>query len=135
MAVKYTKTHVSKIAALLDQEWDSAEQAAEAVLDAALEILEKRAAFVVVGQLRYSRQEGGWIDPEDAKAAKICLGFYSTQGDADKAAYALTYSAATHEEFRAWSLPVEHCTPAEAYQKRKQMHHERELAKRKGEAA
>lgn len=137
MAIKYGKTEIRKIAKLLDSgDFDSAEDAAEALLAAALEILEARGKFTVVGQLRYSPKGGGYIDPEDARASKVCLGLYSTEGDADKAAYALVYNTATHEEFRTWVLPVEHKTPAQVYADRKEVHRQRELeAKRKGEAA
>lgn len=137
MAIKPTKTQVKRIAKLLDEgDFDDAEHAAEALLTEALAILEERGAYTVVGQLHYSRQEGGWIDPEDAKAAKVCLGLFSTEGDAEKAAYALTYSATTQEEWRAWVLPVEHGTANDLAKKRRDMHHQKEIeAKRKGEAA
>lgn len=131
MAIKHTQTHVKKIAALLDQEWDSAEEAADALLTEALSILEERGKFTVVGQLYYSPKDGHWLDKDDARAAKVCLGLYSTQGDADKAAYSLTYTAGTGEQWLTWVLPVEHATPAAITKKRSDMHKQRELDEKK----
>lgn len=122
MTIKWGKRERDKIAAVIDQEWESVEDAAEAVLTEALSVLESRAKFTVVGQLYYSRQEGGWIGPEDARAAKVCLGYYSTNGDAQKAAEGLVHQALTNEEFRTWVLPVEHCTPQQVYQARRAAH-------------
>jgi hypothetical protein len=135
VSVKFGRTEVKKVAAILDQDWDSAEQAAEALLTEALAILEARGKLTVVGQLRYSRQDGGWIDPEDAAAAKVCLGLFSTQGDADKAAYALTYHAATGEEWRTWVLPVDYRTPSDVTKARQEQHRAAELEAKGRKAA
>lgn len=136
MAIKPTKSNVKAVAKLLDEgDFADAEEAAEALLEAALEILEQRGKYTVVGQIRYSRQDGGWFDPEDARAAKYCLGLFSTLGDAEKAAYALTYSTQTGEEARSWVLEVDHGSAADVYTKRKSVHRERELTEKKGEAA
>ena len=137
MAIKYGKTEIRKIAKLLDEgDFESAEDAADALLSAALEVLEARARFTVVGQLHYSPKGGGWLDKDDAAAAKVCLGFYSTEGDAQQAAESLVYSTQTHEQFLVWHLPVEHKTPAQVYKDRKEAHNQREIeAKRKGKAA
>lgn len=131
MTITWGKRERTKVASVIDQEWENVEDAAEAVLAEALSLLEKRAKFTVVGQLYYSRQEGGWIGPEDARAAKVCLGYYSTPGDAQEAAQSLVYQSATHEEFKTWVLPVEHSTPAEVYAKRKAAHQAAEAEVRK----
>lgn len=121
MAIKYGKTEVRKVAKILDREYESAEEAAEAVLAEALAILEARGKFAVVGQLYYSPR-GGWVSHEDAAASKVCLGLYSTNGDASSAAYGLTYGHNTGEQFKTWILPVEHSTPTDLFKKRRDAH-------------
>jgi len=63
----------------------------------------------VVGQLCYS---GGYIDHDDAAATKVALGRYGTENQAQTVAESLVVSTRTHEEFRAWVLPVWHGTPS-----------------------
>ena len=133
--IKYGKTEIKKIAALLDQEWDSAEQAADALLAEAVAIVEARGKFTVVGQLRYSRFEGGYVDHSDAAASKVCLGLYSSRAEADKAAERLVFSSTTNESFLAWVIEVDYRTPAEVFTARKEMHRLREIAERKVKAA
>ena len=131
--IKYGKTEVKRIAALLDQEWSSAEEAADALLTEALAILEERGKWAVVGQLRYSPPLGGYIDKDDADASKVCLGLYSSKAEAERAASSLVYSTSTSEGWLAWVLDVEHSTPHELGMKRKEMHKQCEIAARKEE--
>lgn len=123
--IRWGKTEVKKVIEALDREWDSAEDAADALLATALEILEARGKFTVVGQLRYSPPLGGYLDGDDADRSKVCLGLYSSRAEAKKAAESLTYSAMTHESFNVWVLDVEHDTPAGIYKKRKAAHEKR----------
>lgn len=114
---------IKAIVKILDsEEYESAEAMARALLDRAWQLLQERARFTVVGQLRYSRQNGGYVDADDARAAKVCLGLFATESDARRAGESLAYSAATGEEFRWWLLPVEHATPAEIYAARQKAH-------------
>lgn len=136
MTIKYGKTEIKKIAKLLDQDWESAEEAADALLAEALEILEARGKWTVVGQLRYSPPLGGYIDKDDADASKVCLGLFSSKAEADRAAVSLVHSHVTNEAWLSWVLEVDHGTPHELSMKRKEMHRLREIeAKKKGAAA
>lgn len=125
MSIKVGKREITRMAKVLDQDYDSVLEAASAALTEAIAIYESRAQYVVVGQIYYS---DGWIDPEDARASKVSLGMYSTPGEAQKAAESLVVGTSTHEEARAWVLPVHHGTPSSWYMARKKA---REEASRK----
>lgn len=112
------KRDVAKIADVLDQDYDSAEDAARAVLEECFALYETKAKFTVVGQLAYS-PEGGWMNRADALASMVALGNYGTEKAAYNDALSFTISSATHEEFKAWVLPVYHGTPASYFSKRK----------------
>lgn len=112
MALKYGKNEIkAMIAAIDNDEHESAEDAAKAALAAAEEIFEDRAKFVVVGQLRATKERLS-IPPADGEAIKVSLGWYSTEGDAISAAGSLWSNTATGDNFRCWVLPVFHGTPA-----------------------
>jgi hypothetical protein len=117
VAVTFTKAHIKKMIAALDQDHGTMEDAACAALDVALEIIEKRAAFTVVGQLRFPE---GHLSPEEARSNMVALGWYATEGQGDAAAHSLVYSTATHETFKTWTLPIFNGTPAAYYTTRKQ---------------
>lgn len=117
MSLKYGKREVSKVAAVLDGEYESADQAAAACLDAMEEVFASRAKFVVVGQL--ASDKTSTISPDDPRAVRVSLGWYSTEGDARSAADSLWSSLATGETFRVWVLPVFHGSPAEFHKQRR----------------
>lgn len=112
------KRDVTKIADVLDQDYDSAEEAARAAIQACFALYEAKAKFTVVGQLFYS-PEGGWLNRADALASMVALGNYGTEKAAYNDALSFTISSATHEQFKAWVLPVYHGTPASYFGKRK----------------
>lgn len=118
MAIKWGKTERNKMIAVLEAEYATVEEAADAVLEAGHEILVSRARYTVVGQLRKA-PETRWTGPGEAEASKGCLGFYSTAGEAQKAAEGLFYNSQTHEEWAAWVLPVEHVTANDFHKARK----------------
>lgn len=120
MSVSFGKREVQKVAKVLDGEYESAEEAAEAVLAEAFAMYESRAKFTVVGQLYYAPGEG-YIGADDERAAKVSLGAYSTRGQAEKAGESLAYNTQTHESFRWWALPIHHGTPASFYAERKKV--------------
>lgn len=120
MSLKYGKTEIGQMIAAIDNpDHETAEDAAKAALAAAEEIFEKRAQFVVVGQLRASKDRLS-IPPEDPEAIKVSLGWYSTEGDALNAAGSLVSNTATGDAFRCWVLPVFHGTAAAFHDKQKQ---------------
>lgn len=122
----FGKTEARKIAKILDPgygELDKDQQAeveaiAASVLDEAVALVLDRAKFTVVGQLRKA-PETRWTGPGEADASKGCLGFYSTAGEAQKAAEGLFYNSQTHEEWAAWVLPVSHATANDFHKARK----------------
>lgn len=118
IAIKYGKSEVSKMVKAIDQDYDSFEDAAKAALATAEEIFEDRAKFVVVGQLAGTKGRLE-IPPSDPEAIKLSLGWFSTEGDARKAAESLWHSTATGDIFRVWVLNVFHGTPAELHNQRK----------------
>lgn len=94
------------------------EEFARQALAAAEKIFENRAKFVVVGQLKSSKQRVT-IPPSDPEAIKLSLGWYSTEGEARKAAESLWFSTASGDEFATWVLNVHHGTAADFHAKRK----------------
>lgn len=110
MAIKPGKTEVRKLAAVLDQEYATVEEAAEAALVAAWELYESKGKYTVVGQVRQS----------DGKGDKIALGRFGTANQATTAALQLAYSSVTHEECLAWVLEVHPGSPHEWFKARKQ---------------
>lgn len=119
MSLKYGKTEVAAMSSVLDAEHASLEDAAKAALAAAEEIFEKRAQFVVVGQLSGTKEREK-IPPSDREAIKVSLGWYSTEGDALKAAESLWFNSGSGDRYRCWVLPTFHGTPAELHEKAKE---------------
>lgn len=126
MALKPGKRDVQRVADLLEGDFDSAEEAAAAVLDLAWQLYEAKGKFTVVGQMYYS-PTGGWLDHRDAQASKIALGWYGTEKQAQTAAESLVFSRPTGEEFRAWVLPVFHGTPSQYFTQRNEERKAEEL--------
>lgn len=118
MSLKYGKAQVAKIIDVLDQDHETVEDAAKAVLDAAERVFEDRAKFVVVGQLA-STKERLTIPSDDPEAIKLSLGWYSTEGDARSAAESMWHSTASGDTYRTWALPVFHGSPADLHAKAK----------------
>ena len=123
MSLKPGKRDINKLAQVLDQDYETVEEAASAALLAAWEIYETKAKFAVAGQVRYSR---GWLDADDERASKVILGPFGTLKQAQAAGESLAYSSRTGEESKWWAVPMWHGTPAAWYEQRKQdrMKHE-----------
>lgn len=121
--MSFNQTETNLIVAVLQHEHASDPIKANALLRAFEEIFVNRCKFAVAGQLATIGNE--IIDPRDPRALKVILGWYSTQGEADKAAGALWKGA--NETWRAWSLPVSHVSAAEFHGERKQALIDQEL--------
>lgn len=117
MALKFGKRDVNKMADVLDAEYETVEEAAQAALEAAMSIIEAKAKFTVVSQVSYTDNE--WVKPSDPRAEKVALGWYSTEKQALDDALKMAYSTQTHEEHRSWVLPLHHGTPNDYYVARK----------------
>lgn len=118
MAVNFTKRNVAAMAEALDQEYETLDDAAAAALEAAVKIIESRAKFTVVGQVKHPENKGD----------KIALGWYVTEKQALEDALKLTMSNQTHEEAYAWVLGIHHGTPFDWYKGRKRDRLSEELA-------
>ncbi len=129
VSLSMNKTEQAAIIEVLHHEHASDVIKANALLDCFEEIFKARASFVVVGQL-YATAERRDIPPEDPEALKISLAWYSTEGDAKKAADGLWAGQATGDEFRRWVLPVWHGTPADFHKSQKAKYVEREVKRR-----
>lgn len=116
--LKPTGKQLKAIEEVLDAEHPSVSAAAKAVWDALAEVVLERAKFVLVAQLRGTRERPE-IDPSDPEAIKVALGYYGTRGDATKGAESLVVQAQTGDRWRAWALPVVGETPAELSARRK----------------
>ena len=103
-----------KLVPALEEDYDSAEAAALAILEKAWELYEDKARWTVVGQAR--RRAGQRVENGD----KVALGRYPTETTARHAAEQMAFATATGEEFAVWVLPVHHGTPAQYFTKRKE---------------
>ena len=103
MNISFGKRDVTQIAKVLEGDFASADEAAEAVLSAAWELYESKAQYVVIGSSRR---------PLEGLDAHVSLGLYGTRTQAQNAGHALAYSASTGEEFDWLVLPVAWGTPA-----------------------
>jgi hypothetical protein len=119
VALKFGKKHRQMVADVLEADHESLENAVEAVLDLAEELIAERASWVVVGQL-YATRERPSVPPSDPEAIKVALGFYSTEGDARSAAESLWTSSSTGDQYRVWWMPLFHGTPAELHKQQKE---------------
>lgn len=111
MSLSWTKKHVKAVADVLDQDHDTLEDAARAALDAALSIIEERAKFAVVGQVRRT-QEHGPIPPDHPEAVKVALGFFESDTKALDAGQKLAADNASGDELRWWVVPTYFGTPS-----------------------
>ena len=118
------KADLAQLTTLMDSgDYATSEDLAVALWDKATELIQERAKWTVVGQLRYAKN-GGYLTPDDARASKVCLGLFATEANAETAAAALRLSARTGEEWWAWVLSVEHASAGEVHSKRAKEHAE-----------
>lgn len=99
MSIEAGKAEVKRMAALLDADHESAEEAARAALDLAWEMYEAKAKYVVIAQIRGALAEGTGETHLDT----VVLGPYSTPGKATAAGRSVAIGAPTHEECK-WML-------------------------------
>ena len=132
MALKFGKAEIARVIEAIDQDHETAEDAAKAALETMSNLFEKRCKFVVVGQLSGTRDRPT-IPASDPEAIKLALGFYSTEGDARSAADGMWSSTKSGDQFRAWVLNVHHGTPADLHAERRR--HYQELEAKQAEAA
>ena len=116
MSVSPRKTEIKKFLPILEAEYDSPEDAAKAILEAAYELYEGQAKFYVVGQIRPGT---GWKGPEEGRDAKVLLGPFGTLKQAQNAGESLAYSSSTGEEASWWAVEFWPGTPAKWYDSRK----------------
>jgi hypothetical protein len=113
----WTKKQVKAVADVLDQDHETLEDAAVAALDAALSIIEDRAKFAVVGQVRHTAEHGD-IPPSHEAAVKVCLGLFESDTKANEAAGQMTNNAAG-DLLRTWVVPMFFGTPSAWHKKRR----------------
>lgn len=131
MSLAFTKRHLQRLANVMDDDYESLEDAAKAVMAEAAAIYEERACWVVVGHMRWDRwryeagnipkrgEDGAWIDEDDWRQSRIALGPFATEVQAEAARKALAVSTVTGEEFSTWVFPMWHDSPHAFFTKRK----------------
>lgn len=102
---------------LSDEENEGLEAMALAALNEALDIIESKAKFALVGQLYWA---GGYISAEESRANRVSLGWYTTEKQAYEAGKMLGVPHGSNEEFKVWVVPVHMGSPASFHKKRKQ---------------
>lgn len=111
------KRMIDQLADVLEQPYESVEDAAKAALEEAFRIYESKAAWAVAGQLYYGPGLG-YVDSEDAKDHRVIVGPFTTRKQAETACASLWTSSATGEEFKRWIVPMWHGSPATYYKHR-----------------
>ncbi len=119
MAVKATAKQLKHLEEILDGDYDSVAKAAKAVWEAMSDLVLERAQFAVVAQLRGTRERPK-IEPSDPESLKAVLGYYSTPGEAQKAAESLAWQPQTGDKWALWTVPIWHLSPAELTGKRRE---------------
>lgn len=121
MALTWTKKMIAELAEVLDDDYETVEDAAHAALDAAWELIKGRAKFTVVGQVQSEVVKDECDNPEHKRwtGDKVALGYYATEKQAITDALKMAYSTQTHETARAWVLPIFNDTPSQWYVSRK----------------
>ena len=106
MPLKFGKAERSAILKLAEAEYDSDEAYADAILAAAVELVQGRAKFTVVGQCQDGPNRG----------AVTSLGLFSTEGEAKSASAALAFERNTEIHWATAVVPVHHMTAAKLHQ-------------------
>lgn len=115
MSLVMNKRETDAILEVLRHEHASDTIKAIELMKAFEEIFKERAKFVVVGQRVASRE--GPVAPADGE--RVALGWFSTPGDATKAADSLWSNTATGDRYSTWVLPCWHGTPADFHKEQK----------------
>lgn len=128
MALTITKSHVKRIADLIERGgFESAEDAARAVIEEAWGMYEDRAKWAIAGQIKWSGDKG-YIDSTDDLHSRVIIGPFGTETQAGNAQAQLAYSAQSGEEFRVFRAEFWHGMPAGYYKERNEARKAKALA-------
>jgi len=116
MSLSIGKRDVARIAAVIDADYDSLDEAASAVLTAAWDLYEQKAKWVVAAQVYWG--PGGYLDKADIVDNRVVVGPFGTETQAKNAAMELAFSKVSGEECKAWLVPYHHGTPAAFFKQR-----------------
>ena len=116
MSLSIGKRDVARLAAVLDAEYDSLDEAASAVLTAAWELYEQKANWIVAAQVNWG--PGGYLDKDDIVDNRVAVVPFGTETQARNAAMDLAFSKQTGEECKAWLVPYHHGTAAAFFKQR-----------------
>lgn len=116
MALSIGKRDVARIAAVMDADYDTLDEAASAVLAAAFDLYEQKANWIVAAQVYWG--PGGYLDKADIVDNRVAVGPFGTETQARNAAMELAFSKTTGEECKAWLVPYHHGTAAAFFKQR-----------------
>lgn len=120
--MKPTKKQLDAFKEVLQEDHETLDNAATAILKAAWGIYEERAAWVVVAQVYYTL-EHGYVDKDDQRASTLVSGPYGTEGEAQKMAEALRWGdSSTGERCVAYVVPFWHGSAAEWFRSRRKVY-------------
>lgn len=114
------KTEVRKMIGVLERDFDTAEDAAKAVLEAAWDMYEGKGKWTVFAQRKRP----------DEPPMSLALGWYGTENQARAQAEGMAFSSVTHEEYGYRVLPVFHGTAASWHAARKTAQKDSEKSER-----
>ena len=124
-ALSPRKTELKKMMALLEEEFDSAEDAALAALELAYSLYEGQAKFYAVAQVIPG--SGRYVSAQESADSKVVLGPFATHGQAYKACMSLTAGTPTGESALAWPVEAWYDSPHAWYLKRQAVYKRAEL--------
>ena len=97
--IKVGKREIGRIVKVLEAEHATVEDAAQAVLDETLKVIESRSKYLVFAILRHPTPKS-----PDEDSSLVVLGPYSTAGDVKAAGESLAVGHASGYEYRWWSV-------------------------------
>lgn len=112
MALEPTLTDARKLVPVIDADYESAEEAAKAVLKWAFALYERKAKFAVVAQVRWPDKYKGQADVNDSR---VVLGPFGTWKQAESAGKSIAISSSSHAEARWLIAETWSGTPAAYY--------------------
>lgn len=115
--IKPRKGEVKKFMPILEQDYDSPEQASEVMIARAYELYQGQATWFLAGQVVPG--DGEFLSLAEADDSKVLIGPFGTEGQARRAGEQLSYSTQSGEAVQWGVLKAHYGSPAEWHKARR----------------